>query len=293
MKPSVFIIILNWNGLADTLECLESLKKITYPNHKIIIIDNGSRNNEAKIIKEKYPEIHLIKNEKNEGFAEGNNIGIRYAQKEGADYILMLNNDTVVAPDFLDILIDYAENHKDVGIVGPKMFYYNSDKIWFNGAKLYPLIGLFRHLESGLKDSQSKIKTPRVVDYISGSCLLIKKEVIEKIGLIYTPFFAYYEETDWCFRARRAGYKNLVIPQSIIWHKVSASAGERGKNNLNSFQAYYYARNSRFFAKRNLAGFQKLIFLLANYTFALVYNLLRCKNNEARLSYFKGLVDPI
>lgn len=293
MKSLVSIIILNWNGLLDTLECLESLKRVTYPNYQVVVVDNGSRNDEGQVIKQKFPKIHLIQNKKNEGFAEGNNIGIRYAVGYRPEYFLLLNNDTVVSPGFLDTLVDYTKAHPEVGIVGPKILYYESDTIWFNGARLYSWLGLFRHLEFGTKNSESKIKEPQTVDYISGAAFLIKRKVIEEIGLFYAPFFAYYEETDWCFRAKKAGYKSVVIPQSVIWHKVAASAGDKGKNNLNAFQAYFYARNARLFAKRNLKGLQRIIFLFGHFTFSLGYNLLRCKNNQARLAYFKGLKERI
>jgi len=288
--PKIYIIILNWNGLDDTLECLKSLGKIDYPNYKIVLVDNKSKNDEGQIIKQRYPEIHLIQNKKNEGFSEGNNIGIRYALKKGADYILYLNNDTVVSPDFLSILVDYSQKHEKAGVVGPKMLYYDSDKIWFNGGMVYWWLGFSRHLERLKQNAQSKITSPLEVDYITSCCCLVKKEVFEKIGLLDSSFFIYYDEVDWCFKASKAGYKNVVIPAAVIRHKVSSASGVEGSQAITPFQAYFQARNAIVFGRRNFSGFKKFIFLLAQYTLRLGVNLILCSNNKARREYFKGLI---
>src|SRR4030042_2187559 len=139
MNPKVSIIILNWNGLEDTIECLNSLKKITYPNYKVILVDNGSKGNDARVLREKFGDyIHLIENDRNYGYAKGVNIGIRYALANSAsEYILLLNNDTVVAPDFLNQLVKLAESDSSVGIVGPKTYYYgSSSRLESIGARL-------------------------------------------------------------------------------------------------------------------------------------------------------------
>ncbi|MFC1663959.1 glycosyltransferase family 2 protein [Patescibacteria group bacterium] len=290
MKPQIFIVILNWNGLSDTLECLSSLGEINYPNYKIVVVDNGSKNKEAEIIKEKYPEIHLIKNEKNQGFAEGNNIGMRYAFKKGADYILLLNNDTVVSPDFLNTLVDFAQKQKRIGAVGPKILYYNSNKIWFNGGKILWWIGFNRHLECLKENKKSKIKFPLEVDYITGCCILFKKESLEKVGLLDPLYFNYYEEVDWCFRAKKVGFKNMVVPKAVIWHKVSAALGKKGTKKIGEFAAFYHSRNAIIFAQKNLSGFKKIMFLISQFTFRLGLNLILCVNNQARKRYLKGLI---
>ncbi len=289
--PKVAIIILNWNGLNDTIECLESLKKITYPNYEVIVVDNGSENNEGTILQAKYGNfIEVIKNKENRGFAEGNNIGIKKALEKGVDYILLLNNDTVVSADFLNILVDYAEKHKNLGSVGPKILYYNLDKIWFNGGKLWWWLGFAKHLEKLKANEKSSIRFPLGVDFITGCCILIKKEVLERVGLLDPIYFINFEDVDWCFRAMKMGYKNVVIPQAVIWHKVSASLGKRGSQKIGKLGAYYYARNAIIFAKKNLSGFKKFVFLLNQYTFRLFFNMVLCIDNEARKNYLKGLI---
>ncbi|MDX1607676.1 MAG: glycosyltransferase family 2 protein [Candidatus Spechtbacterales bacterium] len=291
MKPLVYIVMLNWNGIEETLESLESLRSLRYPNYEVVLVDNGSDNNEGDKIKEVYPEIHLIKNDKNLGFAEGCNIGMRHAIGKGADYILLLNNDTSVDPDFIDILADFSENNKKTAVVSPKIYYYDSDKIWFNGAKLHIWAGLFKHIDNGRTDKEAQVKQPTSVETASGCAFFIRTSALKDIGLLYSPYFAYYEEADWSFRARRAGYDVMVVPESKIWHKVSAATGKKGENTLSPFQAYFFGRNPRIFAERNLSGLKKLLFVLAYYTSSLIYNISRCQSNDAIKKYFKGMRD--
>ncbi len=290
MKPLVYIILLNWNGLTDTLECLESLRKIDYLNYKVVVVDNGSKNNEAEEIKKNYSGVYLIKNKENKGFAEGNNIGIKLALERKADYILLLNNDTVVSPNFLTILVDFAQRIQNIGAVGPKILYYDSNKIWFNGGELWWWIGFAKHLERLKENEKSSINEPLEVDYITGCAMLMKRETIEKVGLLDPVYFVNFEDLDWCWRAKKLGYKHFVVPKSIIWHKVSVSLGKRGTQKIGKFGAYYYARNAIIFAKKNLSGIRKFLFLISQYTFRLPLNLILCTNNEARKNYLKGLI---
>ena len=286
----VFIVILNWNGLSDTLECLDSLKKINYPSYRIVVVDNGSENNEAETIKQKYPEVYLIKNKENKGIDIAANQGFEFSLNKGADYILFLNNDTVVSPDFMNVLVNFSEKHKNAGAVGPKILYYKSNKIWFNGGKIWWWIGFSRHLERLKKNEKSKIAFPREVDYVTGCCFLIKREALEKVGLLDPIYFANYEDADWCFRAKKLGYKNFVVPEAVIWHKVSATLGKKGTQKIRRFAAYYSSRNALIFAKKNLTGLKKIIFLLSQYIFRLPLNLILCVDNKARKRYFKGLI---
>ena len=290
-QPLVYIILINWNGLDDTLECLESLKKISYKNYKIIVVDNGSKNNQADVIKHNFPNIELIKNEENKGFVIANNQGIRLAVENDADYILLLNNDTVVKRNFLNILIDYGEKNKKVGILGPKILYYNSEKVWSMGGKISYLTGISIMIGKG-KDTKeyNKIIEP---DFVTGCAMLIKKEIIKKIGLLDPIYFAYYEDSDYCFRVKKAGYKIKVVPESTIWHKKSASAGIKGSNKITPTQAYLWARNGIVFGRKNLTGVKKITFLCGQFTFKLTFSLINCQNYKAIKKYFSGLYNGI
>jgi len=287
-KPLIYIITINWNGLEDTLESLDSLYKIKYPNYNIIVVDNGSHNNEPELIKEKFPDLQLIKNKENKGFAIANNQGMRIALEHDAKYILLLNNDTTVKNDFLNILVEYAEHNKDVGIVSPKILYYNSERIWSMGTKIRYIFGIPIHIFNGKNSTEiNRIIEP---DFASGCAMLIKKEVINKIGLLDQDYFSYTEDADFSYRARKAGYKIMVIPESIVWHKKSASAGIKGSNKLSPIQAYLRARNGIIFGKKNLKGIDKLSYLFGQFTFRLIYGIVYCIDGVSIKKYFLGLI---
>ena len=249
-EPEVSIIILNWNGHEDTIECLESLKKISYSNYKIIVIDNASSGDDVKILQERFGDyIHIIANKENLGFPEGCNIAMRYALEQGTDYMLLLNNDVIVDPQFLTELINVAEGDPSVGIVGSKIYeYYFPDKIQAAGGKIYWWLGwvrLFRDVkENGKYDKLAER------DYVWGTSLLLKRSVIDAIGLLDTYFFFAVEEYDYCTRVKRAGFKIMYTPESKIWHKLGASRAKlpqypetqemiRRKRGRNNYKYYY------------------------------------------------------
>jgi hypothetical protein len=257
MACNVAIIILNWNGLSDTIGCLESLKEITYPDYTVIVVDNGSSGNDANVLEEKFSDhIQLIRNDKNYGFAEGNNIGIRHAlEKSNPQYILLLNNDTMVDPCFIDEFIKVAESDTTIGVLGPKIYYHHEpQKIWFAGGTFHPRIGQAFHTGINHHDN-GRYDTIREVAFITGCAMLIKIEVIKKIGLLDSDYFAYHEDSDFCFRARRAGYKLVFVPQSKIWHKVASTLG------LTSFPyVYFIARNRIILMRKNASKLNIILF---------------------------------
>ena len=285
-KPFVYIIILNWNGLDDTLECLDSLSEINYPNYDIVVIDNGSMENQGDVIKKTFPSVKLIKNEMNKGFVFANNQGIEIALKSGAEYILLLNNDTIVKHDFLDVLIEYAELNKDIGILSPKILYYDSDTIWSMGGRINYLTGF--SIMIGKRKQSEKHSSTIEPDFITGCAMLIKKGVIEKIGLLDPIYFAYYEDVDFSYRTKNAGYKIMVNPQSIVWHKKSASAGIKGSNKITPMQAYLWAKNGIIFGRR-INGLNKYLFLLGQISFRIIYGFVYSSSKKSIICYFRGI----
>lgn len=223
--PRVFIIVLTWNGKKDTLACLDSLEHLTYPNFEIIVVDNASNDGASNEIQRKFPNAELIVNSSNLRFAGGNNVGIKRAMELGAEYVLLLNNDTVVEKDFLSKLVGAAVADQAVGIVGPKIYYYDNPKtIWYAGGKIEWWKGWVSHI--GIREEdEGKYDAIMETDYITGCCLLIKREVIQQIGLLDEKYYIYGEDTDLCVRASRAGFKLLYVPASMIWHKLSVSSG--------------------------------------------------------------------
>lgn len=237
--PKVAIIVLNWNGWKDTVECIESLKKITYPNNKIILVDNGSTDGSEQILRERFPEIKLIQTGENLGFAEGNNIGIRYALNKGADYILLLNNDTVVDRDFVTELVRAAESDKSIGILSSKMYFYDKpDTLWYAGAIFNLKTGRSRHIGYNEKDKGQYDKV-RETDRACGCSMMVSREVCETVGLMNPEYFCYGEDVEWSLRIKKAGYRVVFVPSSRLWHKISISTGGTGKGN----NIYYSIRN--------------------------------------------------
>ena len=221
-EPRVEIVLLNWNGYEDTVECVESLKKITYKNWGMIIVDNASSGIDTKMLIQ-VRNAHLIINDKNLGFPGGCNVGMRYAMKKGADYIMLLNNDTIVAPDFLSKLVTTAEACKGVGIVASAI-YYNKEpkKLQYIGGKINWLLGINNTYLCDEIDAGQYRQTIEQ-DYVPGTSCIIKREVIEKVGYLDEKYFFAIEEFDYCTRIKRAGYKVVLQPASMIWHKWQAS----------------------------------------------------------------------
>jgi GT2 family glycosyltransferase len=302
-NPRVSIIILNWNGLEDTIECLESLRKIIYPNYEVTVVDNGSKGNDAQVLEEKFGDyIHLIRNDKNYGYTGGNNIAIRYVLHRSApDYFLILNNDTIVAPDFLDQMVEAAERDASIGIVGPKVYYYNfPNRIQGAGGKVNmrtgqaSLIGI-KEIDSGQYDTRQDI------DYAFGCCLLIKEEVIQKVGLFDESYFCYWDETDYCFRARKVGYRLRYVPEAKIWHKAPVKLKLWGKVPVSSKASglpyYYMARNNFKFMKKYATRRQYHSFLLYffgyHFWFITAVCLLYHRDVERLLGFYRGVRDGV
>lgn len=265
----IYIIILNWNGLDDTLECLHSLHNINTHSLsiRVFVIDNASEINPVVAIQKDFPETKIIRSERNLGFAMGCNVGIQWALEEQADYVLLLNNDTRVHPDFLDILVTYAQTHPEVGVAGPLICYADKpDQVWFAGAKIHLAFGYFRH--QYLNQPRHRVPyTTRSTDYVTGCCMLIKSSVIQKIGPLDERFFAYFEDVDFCLRARKAGFGIVFVPNSVIWHKESASTRRTLTEGTTSpLKHYLMTRNRIVTVMKHANALQRIGFLLISNT---------------------------
>jgi len=232
--PKVCIIILNWNGLADTRECLTSLQKITYLNREFILVDNASSGDDVRLLVEEFEDsIHIIRNDRNYGFAGGNNIGIRYALEHSSpDYLFLLNNDTVVAPDFLDEMVNAAESDPRAGILGPKIYYYDfngrKDIIWTAGGKIRWWHPWFYHAIGQGDDDLLKYQRLKAVRWISGAAMMIRRQVLEQTLLLNADYFFGGEDVEYCLKARAHGFKSIYVPAARIWHKVGRSRLKHG-----------------------------------------------------------------
>jgi len=250
MVRRVTIIVLNWNGGQDTLDCVQSLAGLDYPRFDILVVDNGSTDGSVAAIREGFPRVTLLETGENLGYAGGNNVGLRWTLDHGADYALLLNNDTVVAPDFLRLLVEAAEADPSIGIAGPTIYYYDQPRvIWSAGGSIDWRRGRTSMVGLDELDRGQFGEAPREVDFVTGCALLVKAVVVERIGLLDERFFAYYEETEWCVRATGAGSKIVHVPQAHIWHKISPEA------RADSLSVHYYmTRNRLLFLRATSAG---------------------------------------
>jgi len=250
--PHVLIVVLNWNGLADTLACLESMRRLEYPAYEVLVVDNGSSDGSPAAIRERFPDVTLIETGENLGFAGGNNVGIRHALEIGADYVLLLNNDTEVSPDFLSRLVDAAEADSQVGMAGPTIYYYDRPEvIWSAGGEIDWRRGCTRMVGLDERDDGQFGGAPREVDFITGCAVLVRATALRQAGLLDERFFMYYEEVEWCVRTRRAGFRIVHVPQAHIWHKIAPSAQSDSPR-----VHYYMTRNRLLFLKASRAGWQ-------------------------------------
>lgn len=236
--PLVGIILVNFNGREDTFECLDSLSKITYKNYKIYVVDNGSTDKIAEDVNKRFRKVCILENNDNLGFTGGNNTGIKVALKDDCKYVLLLNNDTIVAPNFIEPLVKRLESNSKIAMTTPKIYFYGEKKLWAFGGTIDRMLCRSPHIGVNTEDT-GQYQNPIRVDRVTGCSMFIRSEVIEKYGMFDDRFFIYEEETDWCIRLTRKGYIFIVEPESVIWHKGHRDSGRIGK----PFMIYLQMRN--------------------------------------------------
>jgi GT2 family glycosyltransferase len=245
--PLVSIIAVNYDHPEVTCDFIESLNKVTYPNIEVIIVDNKSPNDDPSLIKQRFPNITFYASHVNWGFAGGNNQGIMRAR---GDYVLLLNNDTVVHKGFLEPLVEKMQSDPTIGAISPKIrFFYDPDIIQYAG--FLPINKYtVRNAAVGFREKdRGQYNADRETAYAHGAAMMVPMEVIRKIGLMSYIFFLYYEEADWSFRIKRAGYKIWYVHNSLVFHKESISTGK-----LSALKIYYLTRNRLVFMRRNIFG---------------------------------------
>jgi GT2 family glycosyltransferase len=250
-NSKIGIIILNWNGLSDTLECLSSLYKNNLENATVYVADNGSSDDSVLEIKKAFPTCNLIELKKNFGFAQGNNLAVEQALNEGCEYIFLLNNDTVVAQDLLKELRSASLLLGRDRVLGCKIGYYDHrELIWDFGSIWDNQKGSYRKVNKDQRMDESL--TIIRVDHVIGCAMWIPATIIKDIGLFDSRFFLNYEETDWCTRAKKIGISFYSIPTACLWHKISASFGG-GLHNR-----YYNARNKGLWLRKNFSWLERM-----------------------------------
>jgi GT2 family glycosyltransferase len=267
----VSIIVLNWNGCNDTLECLDSIANINYENFEVIVVDNGSTDNSVKQIEEKFSSVTLLQTHKNLGYAGGNNVGIQHALNTAAEYVLILNNDTIVDPEILSSFIEVAKILPEAAIFGAKNYYYSDPyKIWSYGALWSGEINDFVLLGNGVVDNEGNFEAVSEIEIAVGSSIFASAKALRTIGLFDERFFLLHEESDLSFRAKESGYKVICVPKAKVWHKVSRSFGSP----KSCLMSYFNRRNVLLWAEKHLTLLEVLRMLYRSLT-RLYFNCLQ------------------
>lgn len=272
-SPLISIITINYDHPEVTCQLLASLRKITYPNIEIIVVDNASPNDDPACIKENYPEIIFLQSKENLGFAGGNNLGVRIAKGK---YILLLNNDTEVDPGFLEPLVAKFEANPMIGAVSPKIkFFHTPDTIQFAGiSEFNPYTIRNRGIGYGEKD-RGQFDCDSETAFVHGAAMMVPMAVIRKVGLMAECYFLYYEEHDWTTRIKNAGYQAWYVHNSTILHKESISTGK-----ISALKTYYMNRSRLLYLRRNVHG---TVFFIA-----ILYQLFISIPKNALIFLFKG-----
>jgi hypothetical protein len=284
----VGIVIVNWNGKDDVFRCLASVISSNYINFDILVVDNGSVDGSVEAICDRYPSIQVIKLDKNLGYTGGNNLGIRWALNSGADWVLLLNNDTVMDPDTLDCLLEAADQDPKAGILGPTVYYMDMPDVIQSAGEFYD-----HHLNPISNENRltrmTHIVNPSPVGWVSGCALFARAQMIKKIGELDDRFFAYEEELDWCIRATNAGWRILHVSTARVWH-----AGVTKDYHPKPYVTYYMTRNHLLLLSKHHAGLMtKTIFLVRCFRTLVSWTIRpRWKSlKHHRNALWKGVVD--
>lgn len=251
-SPLVSIIILCYNGSPHLKTCLDSIERLTYKNVEVILVDNASTDNSVNIVKSGYPWVKLILNDRNLGYTDGNNVGVSAASGK---YIVLLNQDTEIDSRCLDNLVDVIERDKNIGICGCKILLYYNRRYFHHAGGEYNLIGMT--LDRGRYEldvgQYNKIED---VTFVNGAAILIRRELIQRIGLFDSKFFAYNEDVDLCLRAWKCGYSVVYVPNAIVYHKLGASFGR-----LSPIAIFHANKNNLTILLKNIEFHDMLLFL--------------------------------
>ncbi len=285
--PLVYVVVVTWNQCEVTLACLASLVQMTYPNFRVVVVDNASTDGTAAAIRRRYPHIQVVCTEQNMGYPGGCNVGLRYALKKHTDYIFAINNDVTVDPAILDELMKHRA--PEVGIIAPKIYYADKpNTIWSVGGRRHAWTLEMTHRGDNQVD-RGQWEEVIEQDYLIGCAHLFFRPLLEDIGLLDAGYYFYYDDVDICIRAQRAGYRLLLVPQARMWHKVADSSGGVGTPR----ERYYMARSSVRFFRKHVQGWRWLA-VIPFRTGSAIKTLLRLARHrrfDSATAYLRGLRD--
>ncbi len=289
MLPKVFVVILNFNRADETIECVESVKRSDYDNYGILLVDNGSTDGSLQVLRQRFPDLEMIQNGENLGYAEGNNRGIHHALNRGCDYVLILNNDTVVAETALRLLVEEGEKHQEATLLAPQVRFYDRPNLidscgtemdWF---RLKPRLGHYG------KEDQGRFQRIEEKEIIPGSALLLKKKIFGEVGFFDERFFLIHEDADLCLRNLRKNFKNIVVPKALVYHKVS-----RTLSAYPFLASYYSIRNMLYLCERHGTFLERVKARIGLLTLILknLFKLLSCPGEREKVKgFYQGVKD--
>jgi len=286
-------VTVNWNRAKDTLECVDSLLQGNQGT-EVVVVDNGSTDGSSALLRERHPEVTVIESPRNLGYVKGVNMGIRLALEKGATHILLINNDAIARPGMVEELLGLFERRPDAGIAGPKIFYYGTDIMWFNGGHFNDLLGFSTHPLMDRRDDG--VDQERTVHFITGCAMMVRSEVFREIGLFDEDYEIYAEDLDLCLRAKEKGYGSWLVPQATAEHKVSLSTGVVGTNLMTPYRSYYYGRNMLMMVRKRMSGLRFATGFLGQTMILLPYYFFLISMQKARgsfVKYLKGYVHAL
>lgn len=286
-----YAIVLSWDGRDDTLRCLESLERIDHRNLTIVCVDNGSIDGSQEAVRERFPKVLLIEAGVNLGYAGGNNLGIRRALEDGADWVMLVNNDASVAPDVIDGFAEAAAAHARAGILAGKVYFADRPRtIWFAGQRVSELLGYSGRPRGYGRPDGARYERVAPTGRAVGALMAVSREAIEAVGLLDEELFAYVEDVDWALRVRQAGMEVLFAPGARAWHRVSGSTGGEAAS---THTLYYGVRNTIAVLERRRplsapGGALRRGAILATFT---VHALTRADRRAALQAVLEGFAD--
>lgn len=293
-SPKLCTVVVNWNRASDTIECLCSLRQGGVESNHVIIIDNDSTDDSVTRIASECPEAELHQMQSNLGYAKGANAGLKLALAYQPDFIFFLNNDAVIAEQCPRKLIEALQRTPDCGLAGPKILYYHNNNIWFAGGTYNRFLGYSKHPGMDCPDDGSGTEGP--VDFITGCALMVRRELIERIGGFDEDFNMYAEDIEFGFRARAVGAGSLYVPSTLVRHKVSSSSGLPGSNLMTPQRSYFYARNMILLVLKRVPWPERFTCFVGQFVISLPYysGMIAMQRVRGGLrAYYRGILSAL
>lgn len=287
-RPPVGVVIVNYN-LKDSLrETLESFQKVNYPDLTLVVSDNASTDGSPDMVRQRFPGVHLLAHETQQGYARAASLGMRFLMARGCRYVFSTTNDVIVDAEMLNVLVDYAEQHPDTGVLGTKIYFFDRPNvIWHAGGCVNPLHAHTRHFGWNRKD-HPRYDRVRDCDYVTGCGFLLRSEALQKTGCFNEDFVFYSEDADLCYRIRSAGYRVTYLPAAKLWHKVDSTLSKDRPTQLR-----YSTRNGLYLIQQNRVGWYPLSLLvhllIVNPAKMVVFALMLCGKNS--IGIWRGMSD--